>query len=75
MGLDVYKDNLGFGVRSWRYAAVVTNGKIETWFIEPGMIDDSEEDPYFESSPHNVLAWIKEQNANDGSKDPNKAPF
>ena len=75
MSMDVYKDNLGFGTRSWRYAAIVNNGKIETWFIEPGMGDDVDEDPYGESSPENVLSWIKEQNANDGSKDPNKAPF
>ena len=75
MSMDVYKDNFGFGTRSWRYAAIVNNGKIETWFIEPGMGDDVEEDPYGESSPENVLSWIKEQNANDGSEDPNKAPF
>ena len=58
MGMDVYKDNLGFGVRSWRYAAIVTNGKIETWFIEPGMGDDIDEDPYGETSPQNILRHL-----------------
>lgn len=58
MGMDVYKDNLGFGVRSWRYAAIVTNGKIETWFIEPGMGDDVDGDPYGETSPQNILRTL-----------------
>lgn len=58
MGMDVYKDNLGFGVRSWRYAAIVTNGKIETWFIEPGMGDDVDNDPYGETSPQNILRTL-----------------
>ena len=28
----VAKDNLGFGLRSWRYAAVIENKKIINWF-------------------------------------------
>ncbi len=35
MGMLVEKDNLGFGMRSWRYAAVVDNGTITHWFEEP----------------------------------------
>ncbi len=31
MNMLVQKDNLGFGVRSWRYAVVVDNGVIEKW--------------------------------------------
>jgi len=60
MGMDVSKYNLGFGIRSWRYAVVVNNGKIEKWFIEPGKRWDADDDPYGESSPQNVLAWLKE---------------
>ena len=30
------KDNLGFGVRSWRYAAVIINGIVEQMFDEEG---------------------------------------
>jgi len=37
MRMNVQKDNLGFGERSWRYACIVNNGVIEKWFIEPGM--------------------------------------
>jgi peroxiredoxin len=60
MGMLVSKDNLGFGERSWRYAVVVNNGKIEKWFIEPGMTDEAEDDPYGETSPQNILEWLKE---------------
>lgn len=59
MEMNVQKDNLGFGERSWRYACVINNGKIEKWFIEPGMEDNAEGDPYGETSPDNILAWLK----------------
>ena len=58
MGMLVKKDNLGFGFRSWRYAALVNNQKIEKWFEEPGFSDNHDEDPYNISSPQNVLATI-----------------
>lgn len=58
MQMDVYKDNLGFGRRSWRYACVVNNGQIEKWFVEPGMEDNCETDPYGETSPENILKWL-----------------
>lgn len=60
MGMAVQKDNLGFGERSWRYACVVNNGKIEKWFIEPNPQDDAPDDPYGETSPLNILSWLKE---------------
>jgi peroxiredoxin len=59
MHMDVAKDNLGFGVRSWRYACVVNTGRIEKWFIEPGMEDNCESDPYGETSPENILDWLR----------------
>ena len=59
MKMAVKKDNLGFGVRSWRYAAVVRNSVIEKMFVEPGFGDNFEQDPYGESSPENVLKWLK----------------
>jgi len=59
MGMLVDKDNVGFGMRSWRYAAIVTNGVIEAWFEEPGREDIHTADPYGESSPETVLAWLK----------------
>ena len=59
MRMLVTKDNLGFGLRSWRYAVIVNNGKIEQWFIEPGKSDDCETDPYGETDPVNILHWLQ----------------
>lgn len=62
MKMAVAKDNLGFGIRSWRYAAVVDNGKIEKWFIEPGIENNCSVDPYGETSPETVLAYLSSVN-------------
>lgn len=59
MKMTVDKDNLGFGLRSWRYAVVANNGKIEKWFVEPGKQDNCPDDPYGETSPENILAWLQ----------------
>ncbi|MGR3590910.1 MAG: peroxiredoxin [Limimaricola soesokkakensis] len=59
-GMLVRKDNLGFGLRSWRYATVINDGRVEAWFEEPGLCDNHPEDPYGVSSPENVLAWLEE---------------
>jgi peroxiredoxin len=59
MQMNVQKDNLGFGERSWRYACIIDNGRIDQWFIEPGMEDNCSEDPYGETSPERVLEWLK----------------
>ncbi len=61
VGMLVRKDNLGFGLRSWRYAAIVNDGVIEAWFEEPGLEDNHGDDPYGVSSPENVMAWLEEQ--------------
>ena len=55
----VYKDNLGFGQRSWRYAMVVDNGVIEKLFVEPGKCDDCLTDPYGETAPEKVLEYLQ----------------
>jgi peroxiredoxin len=59
MGQLVMKSNLGFGERSWRYAAVVDNGIIEKLFEEPGRCDNANEDPYGETTPEKVLEYVK----------------
>jgi len=59
IGMLVDKDNLGFGYRSWRYAAIVNDGVIEAWLEEPGPADNHPEDPYGESAPETVLAYLK----------------
>lgn len=63
MGMLVAKDNLGFGQRSWRYAAIVNNGVIEAWFEEPGLMDNCPDDPYGVSSPDNLLSWLNRAEA------------
>lgn len=62
VGMLVRKDNLGFGLRSWRYAAVVNDGVVEAWFEEPGLSDNHGADPYGVSSPETVLNWLVEAN-------------
>ncbi|MBW3097013.1 peroxiredoxin [Pseudohoeflea coraliihabitans] len=59
MGMLVAKDNLGFGMRSWRYAAIINDGKIEKMFEEEGFSDNCETDPYGQSSPQNILDHLK----------------
>ena len=60
MGMLVDKDNLGFGQRSWRYAVYVDNMKIVKSWVEPGLRDNAEDDPYGETDPHNIIAQLVE---------------
>jgi peroxiredoxin len=59
MGMLVSKSNLGFGERSWRYAAVVKDGLIEKLFVENGQRDNADTDPYEETTPEAVLDYVK----------------
>jgi len=59
MNMLVFKDNLGFGARSWRYAVITDGMKIEQGFIEEGWGHNVEDDPYGESSPQNILKYLK----------------
>nr|WP_319948032.1 peroxiredoxin [uncultured Shimia sp.] len=59
IGMLVAKDNLGFGARSWRYAAIVNDGTVEAWFEEPGLSDNHGEDPYGVSSPETLMEHLK----------------
>lgn len=59
MGMLISKDHLGFGDRSWRYAMIVEDGEILALFEEPGINDHgADADPYGESAPEKVLAWL-----------------
>ena len=60
MGFLVDKTNIGFGMRSWRYAAVVNDGVIEQFFIEPGFVDNAEDDPFVVSDVDTVARWLEE---------------
>jgi peroxiredoxin len=59
MDMLVSKDNVGFGLRSWRYACIINNGVIDAWFVEPGKDDNVAEDPYGETSPERILEWLR----------------
>jgi len=55
IGAECSKSNLGFGMRSWRYAMVVNDCVVERMFAEAGYSDNIESDPYEVSSAENVL--------------------
>jgi len=59
MDMLVKKFNLGFALRSWRYAAVINNGVIEQLFLEDGKRDNADTDPYEYSTPEKVLNYVK----------------
>ena len=61
MGFLVDKTNIGFGMRSWRYAAVIDDGVVEHFFIEPGFEDNAEDDPFVVSDVDTVMRWLTEQ--------------
>lgn len=60
MGMLVDKDNLGFGFRSWRYSAVITDNIVEKIFVEPGYGDNIESDPFLVSDCDTMLRYLKE---------------
>ena len=61
MGMLVAKPKQGFGMRSWRYAAIVNDGVVEKMFEEPGFNNFSDDDdPYVESTPENVMKYLNE---------------
>jgi peroxiredoxin len=60
MGMLVDKDNLGFGMRSWRYAMLVEDGNVVKMWAEPGYMDNCPDDPYGESAPQNILEDLKQ---------------
>ena len=58
MGMLVKKDNLGFGLRSWRYSMLVEDGKITALFSEPGKMDNCPDDPFSCSDAQTMLAHL-----------------
>ena len=59
MGMLVEKDNLGFGMRSWRYSMVVKDGQIEKVFVEPDFGDNCPTDPFEVSDADTMMAYLK----------------
>lgn len=64
MGMLIDKSHLGFGMRSWRYAAVINDCVIEKWWEEPGINDIGDDrDPYGETSPENCMEYLDSKEA------------
>lgn len=61
MGMLVKKDNLGFGMRSWRYAMHVENGTITKMFSEEGFQDNAPADPFEVSDADTMLNYLKQR--------------
>lgn len=59
MGMLVCKDNLGFGMRSWRYSMLVDDGEIKKMFVEPGFEDNCATDPFEVSDADTMLNYLK----------------
>jgi peroxiredoxin len=59
LGFLVDKSNIGFGMRSWRYSMVVNNGVVEAMFVEPGLCDNADGDPFEVSDVYTMLDYLK----------------
>jgi peroxiredoxin len=55
----VRKDNLGFGLRSWRYSMLVEDGEIKQVFSEAGKEDNCPTDPFEVSDADTMLSYVK----------------
>ena len=62
MNMLVNKPKQGFGMRSWRYSALVEDGKIVKMFVEKGKNDDSNDnDPFEVSDAVTMLRFLQER--------------
>ena len=60
MGMLVNKPKQGFGMRSWRYSAIINDGEVQEFFEEPGINNESaDDDPYTVSSPEHMLSFLQ----------------
>jgi len=59
MGMLVNKDNVGFGMRSWRYSMFVDDGEIKKVFSEAGFSDNCPSDPFEVSDADTMLTYLK----------------
>ncbi|MEN9852469.1 MAG: hypothetical protein RI996_412 [Candidatus Parcubacteria bacterium] len=59
IGMNVKKENLGFGERSWRYSMLIEDGTITKVFEEDGFGDNVEGDPFMVSDAETMLKYLK----------------
>jgi len=62
----VSKGNLGFGMRAWRLAMIVSATGIVEWAgVEEGQRANASDDPYEESTPERVIGALIQLEANN----------
>ena len=72
MGMLINKDHLGFGMRSWRYSAVINNCVVEKMFVEPGFNNFSaDDDPYTVSKPEHMNIYLQQSDPRHDQPLPN----
>ena len=60
MDMLVNKPKQGFGMRSWRYSALIDSGEVVKMFIEEGKNDGSNDgDPFEVSDADTMLSYLK----------------
>ena len=60
MGMLIQKNHLGFGMRSWRYCAIINDEIVEKWWQEKGINNSgNDQDPYEETTPENCITYLK----------------
>ena len=60
MGMLVNKPKQGFGMRSWRYSALIDSCKVVKIFIEDGKNNESNDnDPFKVSDVNTMLNYLK----------------
>jgi peroxiredoxin len=59
MGMLVKKDNLGFGMRSWRYSLYAEDMEIKQMFVEDGFGDDCPTDPFDVSDVDTMIGYLQ----------------
>lgn len=69
LGLLIDKSNIGFGPRSWRYSMVVNDGIVETMFVEQGITDNADGDPFEVSDAYTLLDYLESVSMPDSLND------
>ena len=62
MDMLVSKDNVGFGLRSWRYSMLIEDGDIVKLFSETGKQDNCPDDPFEVSDAETMLTYVRGRN-------------
>lgn len=60
LGLLVRKENINFGMRSWRYSMLVEDGEIQVAFVEDGFQDNADGDPFEKSDAETMKTWLNQ---------------